>query len=105
MKIALLVLSLIFASFAALSNPSDASGKSIDQVFTCGEDFAVLMGNQFYLLDSKEFSEGQYNRLYSMAMTMAATGKAAGNVFNRSDTPMKWCGNTVIKIRNLSMRR
>ncbi|AOT07268.1 hypothetical protein [Pseudoalteromonas luteoviolacea] len=105
MKVALLALSLIFASFGALSSSSGASGKTVDLVFTCEDDFAVLMGNQLYLFDSKEFSEGHYNRLYSMAMTMAVSGKPAGNVFNRSNTPVSWCGNSVIKLRNLSMRR
>ncbi|ESP93073.1 MULTISPECIES: hypothetical protein [Pseudoalteromonas] len=101
MKKTILASSLLFASLNAMANPS---GKSIDLVFNCGENFAISAGGKLYLLDSTAFSEAQYNRLYSMAMTMVTTGKAAGNVFTSGGT-IRWCGNDVTKITNLSMRR
>lgn len=88
-----LALVLLSCSFACFSE----SGRKVEQIFYCGSDFAIKMDNQeWYLVKKSSVGEQKFDHMYSMALTLLATGKKTGNFFPGEPVP-KWCGNSNFK--------
>lgn len=91
LKKTFLTFSLIFFSISALGVGSD---QTVEQIFYCGDDFAMKMsGGEWYLVLKSEVGEKKQDHFLSMAMFMMATGKKTANVFPGDPIP-NWCGNS-----------
>ena len=87
---------LIVASLLLLSMSTLASGseQTIEQIFYCGDDYALKMsGGEWYLVQKSDVSEKKFDHFLSLAMLAMASGKKTGNIFPE-DPISNWCGNT-----------
>lgn len=87
----LLIIGLICSfEIAASSNGRD---QTIEQIYYCGDDFAMKMsGGDWYLVRKAQVGEKKLDHFLSMAMFMVASGKKTANVF--PGEPLEsWCGN------------
>ena len=102
LKVVLLLAALMTSSYTQASG----SGQTVEQIYYCGDDFAMLMsGGDWYLVQQSTVGEKKFDRFLSMAMFMMATGKKTANVFPGEPLD-NWCGNagfkpiTIFSIRN-----
>lgn len=92
-KILLLLVALIMSPYTQASG----GGQTVEQIYYCGDDFAMLMsGGDWYLVQQSRVGEKKFGRFLSMAMFMMATGKKTANVFP-GESLDNWCGNTGFK--------
>ena len=98
----IILMLLVLTSFNSFSE----TGRKVEQILYCGSDFALKMDNQkWYLVQKAAVGEQKFYHLYSMALTLLATGKKTGNFFPGEPVPM-WCGNanfrpiTILSITN-----
>ena len=85
---------------------AEGSNQTIEQIFYCGDDFAMKMsGGDWYLVQKSRVGEQKQNHFLSLAMFMMASGKKTANVFPEDPIP-SWCGNsnfrpiTIFSVKN-----
>ena len=73
---------------------ASGSGQTIEQIFYCGDDFAMKMsGGEWYLVQKSRVGERKQDHFLSMALYAMAAGKKTANVFPEPAID-NWCGNT-----------
>lgn len=86
----------VFCIVSTYASADDGAGQTIEQIYYCGEDFAMHMsGGDWYLVQKSRIGEQKLNHFLSMAMFMMASGKKTANVFPKD--PISWCGNSNIR--------
>jgi hypothetical protein len=85
------VISIILV-FVSLNVNASGAGQTIEQIYYCGDDFAMKMsGGEWYLVQKSRVGEKKLDHFLSMALFMMASGKKTANVF--PGTPLdNWCG-------------
>lgn len=87
----------IFLSLFSMNVMASGAGQTIEQIFYCGDDFAMKMsGGEWYLVQKSRVGEKKLDHFLSMAMYMVASNKKTGNVF--PEAPIEnWCGNAGVR--------
>lgn len=100
------VFSLIILLFLPNVAGANGSGQTVEQIFYCGDDFAMEMsGGDWYLVQKSKVGEQKLDHFLSMAMLLLATGKKTANVFPGEPLD-NWCGNSNFRpITILSIQR
>jgi len=72
---------------------ADGAGQTVEQIFYCGDDFAMRMsGGDWYLVQKTVVGEKKLDNFLSLAMFMMASGKKTANIFPGAPLD-NWCGN------------
>lgn len=80
---------------------AEGSGQAIEQIYYCGEDFAMKMsGGDWYLVQKSRVGEKKLDHFLSLALFMMASGKTTANVFP-GDPIENWCGNSGFRPINI----
>lgn len=75
---------------------ASGAGQTIEQIYYCGEDFAMKMsGGDWYLVQKSAVGENKQSHFLSMAMFMMASGKKTANIFPGEG--VSWCGSSNMK--------
>ena len=86
----LIIASLFFLPMATFASGSE---QTVEQIFYCGNDFAMKMsGGEWYLVQESIVGEKKFNHFLSLGMFAMASGKKTGNIFPE-DPISGWCGN------------
>ncbi|WP_143247565.1 hypothetical protein [Agaribacterium haliotis] len=94
-KVKILVL-FLFVVASSVSH-SEGSGQTVEQIFYCGDDFAMRMsGGDWYLVQKSKVGEKKLDHFLSLAMFMMASGKKTANVFP-GDKIDQWCGTSNLR--------
>lgn len=100
------LLLLIFLSLLSFNSFASGAGQTVENIYYCGEDFAMKMsGGEWYLVQKSQVGEKKLDHFLSMAMFMMASGKKTANVFPGQPLA-NWCGNVGFRpITIFSMQR
>lgn len=95
---------LVFAFL--LASPAVIAGDKVEEIYYCGEDFAIkTSSSNWYLVQKSKVGAEKLNHFLSLAMFMMASGKEISNVFPGEPLD-NWCGNkgfkpiTILGVRN-----